>query len=313
MLKAGIFLDIENLTRCGGWGMRYNVIRDLVAAQNMVVLRANAYMSIDRQREAQDEYYRQRQQSYREAIRRNGFHVVLKEIRRYNDSDGQTITRANSDMDLAIDALLQAQNLDYVLLGSGDGDFVRLVRALQNQGKRVDLLSFSNTGRALTEEVDYHFRGPLIPGLLPTPKDQPRRMRGLMHHVVEDKGFGFLNVWTSLKMGHLRDDVFCHITDFTINGEPVSNQDFARLKAQQLIIEFDLLELEDGKVKAINATLHGNERIRRPQQRPGRRFDDDEEYDDEEYDDEYEDDEEYDDEYEDDEEYEDEGGDDEGE
>ena len=40
MLKAGIFLDIENLVRCGGWGIRYGVVRRLAEAQGATVLRA---------------------------------------------------------------------------------------------------------------------------------------------------------------------------------------------------------------------------------------------------------------------------------
>ena len=38
MLKAGIFLDVENLSRNGGWGMRYDVLRELVQAQGAIVL-----------------------------------------------------------------------------------------------------------------------------------------------------------------------------------------------------------------------------------------------------------------------------------
>ena len=45
MLKAGIFLDIENLSRNGGWGMRYDPIKALVEAQGATVLRANAYIA----------------------------------------------------------------------------------------------------------------------------------------------------------------------------------------------------------------------------------------------------------------------------
>jgi len=41
--------------------------------------------------------------------------------------------KANADLELAVDALLQAENLDYVLLETGDGDFMRLVRALQSE------------------------------------------------------------------------------------------------------------------------------------------------------------------------------------
>jgi uncharacterized LabA/DUF88 family protein len=49
-----------------------------------------------------------------------------------------------ADLDLAVDALVQAENLDYILLGTGDGDFVRLVRALQNRGRRVDISVFND-------------------------------------------------------------------------------------------------------------------------------------------------------------------------
>ena len=51
MLKAGIFLDMENLNRCGGHGIQFRQIKALVEAQQAVVVRANAYMAMDRERE----------------------------------------------------------------------------------------------------------------------------------------------------------------------------------------------------------------------------------------------------------------------
>ena len=64
MIKAGIFLDIENLVRCGGWGIRYRVVRELVEAQEATILRANAYMAIDSEREEKDiDYQRKKQES----------------------------------------------------------------------------------------------------------------------------------------------------------------------------------------------------------------------------------------------------------
>ncbi len=259
MLKAGIFLDMENLSRCGGWGVRYNAVKNLVEAQGATVLRANAYMAIDVEREERDYEYRQKKESYRSAIRRAGFHLVYKEVKRYYDSEGQLVLKANADLDLAVDALLQSQNLDYVLLGSGDGDFMRLVRALQNLGKRVDLLSFSNTSTDLKHEVDYYFSGYLVPGLLPMNDEQPNRVRGVMHAVNQEKGYGFLTVRTGYATNEVRDDVFCHIRDFQreYNGDyysTVSNEYFGNLKQRDTILEFDLIEQEDGRVKAANAT-----------------------------------------------------------
>jgi hypothetical protein len=54
MLKAGIFLDLENLSRTGGRGCRYGVIRKLVEAQRAMILRANTYLAIDIAREEAD-------------------------------------------------------------------------------------------------------------------------------------------------------------------------------------------------------------------------------------------------------------------
>src|SRR5262245_46880655 len=183
---------MNNLMRNGGWGLRYDVVKDLVAAQGTTVLRANGYMAVDLEREDHDIEYRQRIEAYRNAIRRNGYHLVPKEVKRYRDAEGETVTKANADLDLAVDAMLQSENLDYVLLGTGDGDFLRLVRALQSRGKRVDLLSFDNTSTELRQEVDNHFSGFLIPGLLPAREGAEQRRRGYMHFVEERRGYGFL-------------------------------------------------------------------------------------------------------------------------
>src|SRR5262245_45861978 len=187
MLKAGIFLDIENLMRNGGWGIRYDVLKELVVAQGAIVLRANAYMAWDEEREKTDPAISRAKGGYRSAIRRNGFHLVLKEVRRYRDAEGAEVVKANSDLDLAVDAILQSESLDYVLLGTGDGDFIRVVRALQNHGKRVDLLSFWNTNRELRREVDNHFNGFLIPGLVRSDEVDPNRSRGTFRSMEEEK------------------------------------------------------------------------------------------------------------------------------
>jgi uncharacterized LabA/DUF88 family protein/cold shock CspA family protein len=254
LLKAGIFLDVENLSRNGGWGIRYEIIKELVVAQgDMAVLRANAYLAVDVEREAEDPAYRQRSSDYRAAIRRTGFHLIHKEVRRFRDSEGELVLKANADLDLAVDALLQSDNLDYILLGSGDGDFLRLVRALQNRGKRVDLISFANASNDLVREVDNHFNGFLIPDVVPADNQREGRLRGVLHAVNEEKGFGFMTVRTGLGPDDVRYDVFCHISDVTRNGQTIDNASFAHLKNRRAIIEFDLVPTDDGRVKAVNA------------------------------------------------------------
>ncbi len=255
MLKAGVFLDIENLVRCGGWGMRYQAVVDLVERQGATVLRANAYMAIDKEREEENFEYHRRKEEYRSAARQAGFHVVLKAVQRYYDHEDDTwITKANVDLDLAVDALLQSENLDYILIGSGDGDFIRLVRALQNRGRRVDLLSFNNTNRALQLEVDRHFSGFLVPGLISM---KAGWYRGTLTKVNEEKGFGFINTRAGGDGIQELSSVFCHITDVrNAHGELISNSAFAHMKDRQTVLEFELGEQPDGRIKAVNVSAY---------------------------------------------------------
>lgn len=254
MLKGGIFIDVENLTRNGGWGLRYDVLRKLAEAQGVVLVRANAYLARDAEREREDHAVAQKNEEYRNAIRRNGFHLVLKDVIRYRDATGEDVVKANADVDLAVDVLAQAENLDYILLGSGDGDFVRLVRALQNRGRRVEVISFANTSRKLRREADRYISGFLVPGLLPDDHDGPDRRRGTMYGVNEEKGFGFLQIMTGYSLEDELNNIFLHINDFTVDGTSVGNAYFARLKTDEKVIEFDLVEQEDGRLKALNAT-----------------------------------------------------------
>ena len=68
-------------------------------------------------------------------LSRNGFRVRTKLLRRYEDGT----TKANLDMELAIDLLTQAPHIDVAIIVSGDGDFVSLVDAAQRAGLRVEV------------------------------------------------------------------------------------------------------------------------------------------------------------------------------
>ena len=58
-------------------------------------------------------------------------------------------------MEIAVDILTQAYNLDVVVLASGNSDFVRLVRAIQNMGKQVEVVAYRNrVGFDLIREAD---------------------------------------------------------------------------------------------------------------------------------------------------------------
>lgn len=71
----------------------------------------------------------------------NGFTVVTKPVRRFTDAQGHSRTKGNMDIEIAVDMLELAPRLDHVVLFSGDGDFRRLVQAIQAKGVRVTVVS----------------------------------------------------------------------------------------------------------------------------------------------------------------------------
>src|ERR671924_293411 len=71
----------------------------------------------------------------------NGYTMVTKPTKEFTDSQGRRKIKGNMDIELAIDVLEMAQHLDQVVLFSGDGDFRRLVEAVQRKGVRVSVVS----------------------------------------------------------------------------------------------------------------------------------------------------------------------------
>ena len=71
----------------------------------------------------------------------NGYTMVTKPTKEYTDAMGRRKIKGNMDIELAIDVMEMAQYLDHVVLFSGDGDFRRLVEAVQRKGLRVTVVS----------------------------------------------------------------------------------------------------------------------------------------------------------------------------
>lgn len=71
----------------------------------------------------------------------NGFHVVTKPVKRFTDGQGHIRTKGNMDIEIAVDMLELAPHIDHAILFSGDGDFRRVVEAVQARGVRVTVVS----------------------------------------------------------------------------------------------------------------------------------------------------------------------------
>jgi uncharacterized LabA/DUF88 family protein len=75
----------------------------------------------------------------------NGYTVVTKAATEYFDSNGRRKIKGSMDLELAVDAMELADQIDEMVLFSGGGDLRRLVEAMQRRGVRVTVVSTIST------------------------------------------------------------------------------------------------------------------------------------------------------------------------
>jgi uncharacterized LabA/DUF88 family protein len=129
-VRVGIFVDVANLyfSARDAHGSRVHYGALMVRGQRLgEVAVARAYVTEGSNAEGQS--------AFEAALRHIGFEVKTLHVRRL--SDGRH--KANWDLGMATDILVCADDLDVVLLATGDGDFVDLVRWLRRQGLQVQV------------------------------------------------------------------------------------------------------------------------------------------------------------------------------
>ncbi len=135
--RVALFIDGANLyatAKTLGFDIDYKKLLTLFRSKGQLV-RALYYTAL-----AEDQEY----SSIRPLIDwldYNGFTIVTKPMKEYTDAMGRRKVKGNMDIELAVDAMQLADNLDHIVLFSGDGDFRSLVQALQQKGKRVSVVS----------------------------------------------------------------------------------------------------------------------------------------------------------------------------
>lgn len=139
--RLAVFVDgssVYGVAKALGFDMDYKKLHELFASKGEL-LRAYYYTAIA---ETEDFTPLRPLVDYLEY---NGWKMVTKPVREYQDSQGRTRRKGSMDIELAVDALESAPHVDHLVIFSGDGDLVRLVDALQRQGKRVSVCSTIKT------------------------------------------------------------------------------------------------------------------------------------------------------------------------
>ncbi len=132
--RIAIFIDGENIHYSAKhMNMRLDYLklcRRLAGPRRLV--RAYFYTAVSSQSEGKIDFIN--------FLKLNGFTVVTKEIRSFNEMEGNARNvRSSLDMEMAIGVLELVPALDSVILCTGDGDFRALVDAVARRGVHVEV------------------------------------------------------------------------------------------------------------------------------------------------------------------------------
>ncbi len=132
-----LFIDGSNLyaaARALGFDIDYKRLLDMFASKGRLI-RAFYYTAL-----VEDQEYSPIRPLV-DWLDYNGYTMVTKPTKEFTDASGRRKIKGNMDIELAIDVMEMAEHLDHVVLFSGDGDFRRLVEAVQRKGVRVTVVS----------------------------------------------------------------------------------------------------------------------------------------------------------------------------
>ncbi len=135
--RVAVFIDGANLysaARSLGFDIDYRRLLELLSSKGRLV-RAFYYTAL-----AEEQEYSPIRPLI-DWLDYNGYMMVTKPLKEFTDSMGRRKIKGNMDIELAIDMMEMAPHIDHVVLFSGDGDFRRLVEAVQRKGLRVTVVS----------------------------------------------------------------------------------------------------------------------------------------------------------------------------
>ena len=139
--RLALFIDGSNLyaaARALGFDIDYRRLLELFADKGTLV-RAYYYTAL-----LEDQEYSPIRPLV-DWLDYNGYTMVTKPTKEFTDATGRRKIKGNMDIELAVDVMQLADHVDHLVIFSGDGDFRRLVEAVQRKGRRVSVVSSVKT------------------------------------------------------------------------------------------------------------------------------------------------------------------------
>jgi uncharacterized LabA/DUF88 family protein len=187
--RLALFIDGANLygaARALGFDIDYRRLLTLFAKKG-VLLRAYYYTVL-----IEDQEYSPIRPLV-DWLDYNGFTLVTKPAKEFIDANGRRKIKGSIDVELAIDVVEMSAYVDHVVLFSGDGDFLRLVKYAQRQGRRVSVVSTIRTQPALVSDDlrrqadNFIELQDLAPQISRDPSARRERMRVEVEEAIEDE------------------------------------------------------------------------------------------------------------------------------
>ena len=135
--RIGLFIDGANLyaaARALGFDIDYKRLREEFASKGRLI-RALYYTAL-----VEDQEYSPIRPLV-DWLDYNGYTLITKPTKEFTDSMGRRKVKGDMDIEIAVDMLEMADVLDHIVLFSGDGDFRRVIEAVQRKGVRVSVVS----------------------------------------------------------------------------------------------------------------------------------------------------------------------------
>ncbi|NLI01599.1 MAG: NYN domain-containing protein [Chthonomonadales bacterium] len=156
MERVSVFVDGANMYYAQkrlGWFIDYRKVLNHFAWQADHELSEAYYFT------GADQQPRGRDSAFREYLNHAGYTVRAKSIKQVmDDATGETIEKANLDIEIVIDMFNTLSRYDTCVLMSGDGDFERMVEVLRARGKRVVVVALPEmTARELRNAAGSNF------------------------------------------------------------------------------------------------------------------------------------------------------------
>jgi len=146
-LKVYAFVDASNIiygARAEGWFIDQKKLLNYLK-KKFHVSKAFFYYGKDSKSVKKEKFLQK--------LKEFGYTLRVKEIKRYGRK-----TKANCDVDLTMDVLLNIEKYQRTIILSGDGDFLPLIKYVMRQKKEVVVIaSPRSTAREIRELVKHRF------------------------------------------------------------------------------------------------------------------------------------------------------------